>query len=145
MKDFDLVLFGATGFTGRLVAGYLAGAPARERRSIHWAIAGRNEQKLEATRAQIARLATLERELVASLDYLDTCDTCCDPAELVAACADCNHHGEERAEPELVAGIHLRFDGAANGSKPRPPMAGCHDGAASGPGLRVSGAADPAE
>jgi DNA-binding transcriptional MerR regulator len=103
------------------------------------------EQKLEDTRAQIARLATLERELVASLDYLDTCDTCCDPAELVAACADCNHHGEERAEPELVAGIHLRFDGAANGSKPRPVVAGCSDGTTFGPGLRVSGAADPAE
>jgi short subunit dehydrogenase-like uncharacterized protein len=53
VKDFDLVLFGATGFTGRLVAGYLAGAPARERRSIHWAIAGRNEQKLEAVSREL--------------------------------------------------------------------------------------------
>jgi len=48
VKDFDLVLFGATGFTGRLVANYLAGASAREGRSIHWAIAGRNQHKLEA-------------------------------------------------------------------------------------------------
>src|SRR5512146_670599 len=48
-------------------------------------------QKLAETRAQIRRLATLERELEASVDYLDTCDTC-DPAELVRACSCCNHH-----------------------------------------------------
>ena len=62
-------------------------------------------QKLEETRAQITRLSSLERELVASIDYLDTCDTC-DPEELVAACTDCNVHDRTQAEPELVAGIH---------------------------------------
>jgi DNA-binding transcriptional MerR regulator len=61
--------------------------------------------KLEETRAQIAHLAALERELVASIDYLDTCDTC-DPAELVRACTCCNHHDKTKPEPHLVAGIH---------------------------------------
>ncbi len=32
--------------------------------------------KLEETRAQIARLRDLERELTESIDYLDTCETC---------------------------------------------------------------------
>ena len=42
---FDLVLFGATGFTGGLVADYLAGSgPA----GLRWAIAGRDRNKLEA-------------------------------------------------------------------------------------------------
>ena len=59
MKDFDFVLFGATGFTGRLVADYLAGAPAREGRSIHWAIAGRNEQKLEAISRELDHVPVL--------------------------------------------------------------------------------------
>lgn len=59
MKDFDLVLFGATGFTGRLVADYLAGAPARERHSIHWAIAGRNEHKLEAISRELGNVPVL--------------------------------------------------------------------------------------
>jgi DNA-binding transcriptional MerR regulator len=63
------------------------------------------QQKLEETRAQIAHLASLERELAASIDYLDTCDTC-DPAELVAACTDCHVHDRAQQEPELVAGIH---------------------------------------
>lgn len=84
------------------------------------------EQKLDETRAQIAHLTTLERELVASLEYLDTCGTSCDPAELVAACSCCNHHDQRHAEPELVAGIHsssvmrsvskLCGAGSANGS-----------------------------
>ena len=62
-------------------------------------------EKLEETRAQIAHLATLERELAASIDYLDTCDTC-DPAELVRACTCCNHRDPHQPEPHLVAGIH---------------------------------------
>lgn len=62
--------------------------------------------KLEETRAQIAHLASLERELIASIDYLDTCDTACDPAELVRACTTCDLHDRSRPEPELVAGIH---------------------------------------
>lgn len=45
-RDYDLVLYGATGFTGRLTADYLAGA-ARER-PFAWAIAGRDRGKLSA-------------------------------------------------------------------------------------------------
>lgn len=73
-------------------------------------------QKLEETRAQIARLSSLERELVASIDYLDTCDTC-DPDELVAACTDCHVHHEE--EPELVAGIYGGNGGFSRGGEGR--------------------------
>ncbi|MGK4001910.1 MerR family transcriptional regulator [Sorangium sp. So ce1036] len=62
------------------------------------------QQKLEEVRGQIAHLAALEHELVASLAYLDTCETC-DPAELIAACTNCNLHDKSQAEPELVAGI----------------------------------------
>ena len=62
-------------------------------------------QKLQETRAQITNLMSLERELLASIDYLDTCDTC-DPDELVAACTSCNVRERTREEPELVAGIY---------------------------------------
>jgi short subunit dehydrogenase-like uncharacterized protein len=51
-RDFDLVLFGATGFTGKLVAEYLAG----KRPSIRWAIAGRSRDKLERVRSEIAAI-----------------------------------------------------------------------------------------
>jgi len=68
--------------------------------------------KLAETRAQIGRLEALERELQASLAYLDTCQTC-DPAELVPACTSCGHHDGE-SEPDLVAGVHA---GAVSASK----------------------------
>lgn len=46
-RPFDVVVFGATGFTGRLVADYLSrNAPA----SLRWAIAGRNGDKLKAVK-----------------------------------------------------------------------------------------------
>ena len=52
-REFDVIVWGATGFTGRLVADYLA-----ERYGIgeglSWALAGRNRDKLEAARAAIA-------------------------------------------------------------------------------------------
>jgi saccharopine dehydrogenase (NAD+, L-glutamate forming) len=52
--DLDLVLFGATGFTGGLTAEYLAThAPAGTR----WALAGRNLTRLEATRRRIGEVA----------------------------------------------------------------------------------------
>jgi saccharopine dehydrogenase (NAD+, L-glutamate forming) len=43
-RKYDLVLFGATGFTGKLVAAYLYRNAASE--NIKWAIAGRNSEKL---------------------------------------------------------------------------------------------------
>lgn len=48
-RDFDLVVFGATGFTGRLVAEYLIGREGAPR----WAMAGRSQGKLEQVREEI--------------------------------------------------------------------------------------------
>ncbi|NUP10168.1 MAG: saccharopine dehydrogenase [Polyangiaceae bacterium] len=47
-RAFDIVLWGATGYTGRLVAAYLA------KKSARIAIAGRNRDKLEALRRDLA-------------------------------------------------------------------------------------------
>ena len=50
-RSFDLVLFGATGFAGRLTAEYLARTAPAE---LRWAIAGRNRDKLFAVREALA-------------------------------------------------------------------------------------------
>ena len=42
-RQFEIVLYGASGFTGKLVAEYLAS----DHQDLRWAIAGRNTQKLE--------------------------------------------------------------------------------------------------
>ena len=76
-------------------------------------------QKLEETRTQIAHLATLERELAASIDYLDTCGEACDPGEIVAACTNCNVRGRDQAEPELVSGIHCGTTKTTRGANDR--------------------------
>jgi short subunit dehydrogenase-like uncharacterized protein len=50
-RSYDLVLFGATGFTGGLTADYLAASgPA----TLRWALVGRNRSKLEAVAARLA-------------------------------------------------------------------------------------------
>lgn len=49
-REFDLVVYGASGFTGRLVAEYVS---ERYDGSLKWALAGRNEQKTRAVRDEL--------------------------------------------------------------------------------------------
>ena len=59
-RTYDIVLFGATGFTGALTAQYLArNAPAK----LRWALAGRNKAKLESVRADLAAIDPVLAEL----------------------------------------------------------------------------------
>jgi short subunit dehydrogenase-like uncharacterized protein len=51
-RPLQIVLWGASGFTGRLVAEYLATAPSA--RGVRWGIAGRDRAKLEKVRAGLA-------------------------------------------------------------------------------------------
>jgi short subunit dehydrogenase-like uncharacterized protein len=50
-RPFDVLLWGATGFTGRLVADYLA----RTAPGLRWALGGRSQAKLEAVRDELAK------------------------------------------------------------------------------------------
>src|SRR5579862_5098377 len=49
-REYDIVLFGATGFTGGLTAEYLA---AHADPGTRWALAGRSRSKLEAVRSRL--------------------------------------------------------------------------------------------
>jgi short subunit dehydrogenase-like uncharacterized protein len=61
-RDLDVVVFGATGFVGRLVAGYLAGhAPG----GVRIGLAGRSERRLADVRAQLGAAASAWPLLVA--------------------------------------------------------------------------------
>ncbi|QSQ18945.1 saccharopine dehydrogenase NADP-binding domain-containing protein [Pyxidicoccus parkwayensis] len=101
--EFDVIVWGATGFTGRLVAEYLA--KTQDAHRARWALAGRDLKKLEEVRRALATLVPACAELPllvadakdpASLDALVTrtrvvCTTVGPYAkygnELVAACA----------------------------------------------------------
>src|SRR5204862_8228014 len=51
-SKFDIVVYGATGFTGQLVAEYLA-ANYKGDASLKWAMAGRSKEKLASVRDAI--------------------------------------------------------------------------------------------
>jgi len=102
-REFDLVLMGATGFTGRLVAEHLLARHGADR-ELKWALAGRSRAKLEAIRADLGDgaadlpLITADSHDRASLDALVqrtrvVCTTvgpyALHGSELVAAC--CEH------------------------------------------------------
>jgi short subunit dehydrogenase-like uncharacterized protein len=71
--DFDVIVYGATGYTGRLVAEYIAGAYPE---GVRWAMAGRSLTKLEEVRAEMGIGAHVPL-LTANAD---------DPASLRAMC-----------------------------------------------------------
>jgi short subunit dehydrogenase-like uncharacterized protein len=71
--DYDVIVYGATGYTGRLVAEYIATAYPT---GVRWAMAGRSLTKLEEVRAEMGIAADVPL-LVANAD---------DPASLRAMC-----------------------------------------------------------
>lgn len=59
-RDLDLIVFGATGFTGKLVAEHLArdySSPSPSRPAVRYALAGRDAARLERARDDVAALA----------------------------------------------------------------------------------------
>ena len=51
-RQYDLVVFGATGFVGKIVCAHLANHLA-EHNGVTWAIAGRSQQKLEQLKSSL--------------------------------------------------------------------------------------------
>ena len=63
-REFDVIVWGATGFTGTLVAEYLLrqyGVDA----DLRWAIAGRSKEKLESLRDSLGEKAANVETIVA--------------------------------------------------------------------------------
>ncbi|MBO4210237.1 saccharopine dehydrogenase family protein [Micromonospora echinofusca] len=134
-RSYDVVLFGATGFTGALTAEYLARhAPA----SLRWALAGRNPDKLAALRDRLAAIDPACADL--PLLTADTTDagslrrvaesarvvaTTVGPfvsygEPLVAACAGAGtDYLDITGEPEFVDLMYLRYQETAVASGAR--------------------------
>jgi DNA-binding transcriptional MerR regulator len=82
------------------------------------------QERLDETRRTMARLAALEKDLQASLDYLDSCAGC-EPTHHKAECKCCDYHGHDPARaPELVAGLA----GSRSERKPDVPLAHLTEG-----------------
>jgi short subunit dehydrogenase-like uncharacterized protein len=121
-RQYDVVLFGATGFTGGLTAEYLAGHADEGTR---WALAGRNQAKLEAVRSRLgsehAELPLLQADandpasLRALAESTKIVISTVGPyirygEPLVAACAEAGtDYVDLTGEPEFVDLMWLRY------------------------------------
>jgi short subunit dehydrogenase-like uncharacterized protein len=134
-RDHDIVLLGATGFTGELTAAYLAKhAP----HGLRWALAGRNQGKLEAVRDRLAQIdselknlpllqadSSDEASLRALAESTRVVITTVGPylehgAPLVAACAAAGtDYVDLTGEPEFVDRMYLEHHDAAVASGAR--------------------------
>jgi short subunit dehydrogenase-like uncharacterized protein len=132
-KPLDLIVFGATGFTGRLVAEYLQqtcgqGGP------VSWALAGRSHDKLARVRQQIgapdglpllhadaddaASLAALVAQARVVLTTVGPYQLYGEP--LLRACADAGtDYVDLCGEPAWMAQMIARHDAAARASGAR--------------------------
>lgn len=72
--------------------------------------------RLAETRAALIRYRELERELVGSLEYLNTCQECRPPRTTADDCPHCPVDHGVTAPPALVAGFHS--NPPANGAIP---------------------------
>lgn len=131
-REFDIIVWGASGFTGRLVAEYLFGQYGVSG-SVKWAMAGRKLEKLEQVRAEVADetvpLVIADSHDRTSLDAMvqraKVVLTTVGPygkygAELVAACVDHQTHYCDLAGevPFIRQTIDLHHEAAkANGTK----------------------------
>jgi Saccharopine dehydrogenase NADP binding domain len=72
-RKYDIVVLGATGFTGYLAARHLAKTYGVDNKTIRWAIAGRSIDKLEKVKQDLAKELNMP-EIESSLDtiFVDT-------------------------------------------------------------------------
>ncbi|MEV6050925.1 saccharopine dehydrogenase NADP-binding domain-containing protein [Streptomyces sp. NPDC052107] len=124
-RPYDLVLFGATGFVGTLTAEYLA---AHAPEDLRWAVAGRDERRLERLRERLpggADVGVLRADVTepatlrALAEHARVVATTVGPyvlygEELVAACADTGtDYLDLTGEPEFVDLTYVRHDARA--------------------------------
>ncbi|MEU2623684.1 saccharopine dehydrogenase NADP-binding domain-containing protein [Streptomyces sp. NPDC007157] len=124
-RPYDIVLFGATGFVGELTADYLA---AHAPLGLRWAVAARDERKLEALRERLPagtevgllRADVAEPGTIRALaEQARVVATTVGPygrygEDLVAACADTGaDYLDLCGEPEFVDLTYVRHDARA--------------------------------
>lgn len=81
-REFDIVVYGATGYTGRLVAEHLVREYGRRADGPKWAMAGRSEDKLTEVREEIGAPSTTPM-IVADASDVFGLETMCKRAKVV--------------------------------------------------------------
>lgn len=129
-RTFDIIIYGATGFTGTLTAEYFAANVADG--SVKWAIAGRNMQKLQAVKDRLVKInpsAASVGIVSANSDDPSELNQMCASTKilvttvgpyalygepLVAACVESGtHYLDITGEPDFVNAMLKKYDAAA--------------------------------
>ena len=129
-RPYDLVLFGATGFTGRLTAHYIAEHARREQ--LAWAIAGRRRDALEQIREECRHMSGGSRPpdlIVADVHQPETIRAMAastriilntagpfaiyGPAVVTAAAEAGTHYTDITGEPDFINNTYLKLDETA--------------------------------
>jgi len=132
-RDLDVVVFGATGFVGRLVAGYLAD---HARQGVRVGLAGRSADRLAGVREQLGAAASGWPLLVADLTDAASLAALARATRVVATTAGpYRPHGRGLVEACAVAGSDYA-DLAGEVLFIRDSIDGCHELAA-GTGARI--------
>lgn len=128
-EKFDVVIFGATGYTGK----YAVRAAASVLKDFKWAVAGRNREKVEATLKEIGEkinkdlskvpiiIADIEDEnsLLEMTKQAKVVANCCGPYRflgeaVVKACIDGGaSHVDVSGEPQFMETMQLNYNEAA--------------------------------
>jgi short subunit dehydrogenase-like uncharacterized protein len=132
-KPFDLIVFGATGFTGRLVAEYL-NTTYGVGQAVRWAMAGRSLDRLAQVRSQIRAPASLPLLEADASDGSSVARLVAQAKVIISTVGPYQLHGEPlvRAcaeagtdyvdlcgEPGWMAQMILRYDAPARASGAR--------------------------
>jgi short subunit dehydrogenase-like uncharacterized protein len=128
-RSFDIIVFGATGYTGNLAANYLSYVSLQEK--FTWALAGRNVQKLESVRNQLSKnngavtpellqadvndeasISTLAKSATVIITTVGPYAKYGEP--LLKACAKAGtHYVDLTGEPNFVQAMRQKYDAIA--------------------------------
>ena len=132
-RAFDVIVYGATGFTGRLVAEHML-AKYGVGKDVRWAMAGRSKAKLEAVRNEIgapaelplviadagdpASIATMAKSTKAIITTVGPYQLYGEP--MVAACVEAGtDYVDLCGEPAWMAAMIAKYDANAKASGAR--------------------------
>jgi saccharopine dehydrogenase (NAD+, L-glutamate forming) len=102
VRDFDLVVMGATGFTGGLVADYLA----QRGEGIRWAVAGRDRSRLDAVRERMPQAVRPQAVVADSHDPESLEELAARTRVVVTTVGPYVLHGEPLVRACVKAGTH---------------------------------------
>lgn len=128
-ERFDVVIFGATGYTGK----YAIRAATSVLKDLRWAVAGRNQQKLEQCLKEVGQkidqdlskipiiIASVEDEnsLLEMTKQAKVIANCCGPYRffgeaVVKACIEAGtSHVDVSGEPQYMESMQLKYNDAA--------------------------------